>query len=182
MEGGSNSNPSSAAWSAPQLPTDQKIRRMKLYWRAALISNFVLGGQHPPPQKTTPILLSFFLALALLISVRACIINARLHYCWICSVKWWLRGFMKMLCVERLKPSFFIFFPRILELLFYLGSSSFLTILHFYTSMHFVQDSVLGGDRLKWGLRHVPFGPRRLEEREVGILALGEWLPMFCLI
>ena len=51
MEGGSNSNPSSAAWSAPQLPTDQKIRRMKLYWRAALISNFVLGGQHPPPKK-----------------------------------------------------------------------------------------------------------------------------------
>ncbi|XP_027066576.1 uncharacterized protein [Coffea arabica] len=42
--GGSNSNPSSAAWSAPQLPTDQKIRRMKLYWRAALISNFVLGA------------------------------------------------------------------------------------------------------------------------------------------
>lgn len=35
---------------------------------------------------------------------------------------------------------------------------------------------MLSGDRLKWGLRHMPFGPRRLEEREVGILALGEWL------
>ncbi|KAL3535621.1 hypothetical protein ACH5RR_004082 [Cinchona calisaya] len=43
MEAG-GSNPSPPPLSAPQLPTAQQIGRMKLLWRAALITNFALGA------------------------------------------------------------------------------------------------------------------------------------------
>lgn len=42
MEGGSSTGP---PWAAPKPPTARQIGRMKLMWRAALISNFALGGQ-----------------------------------------------------------------------------------------------------------------------------------------